>query len=228
MNFLSHYHIQSIPDNNEYSIGVTLPDIISLYQNPKPISSRIITDIADKQNISPQESRLVCGMNAHYQADKIFHTSPWFTNSMQSVCNLYTDVFNKHLPQSLSHILVEILLDKFLIENNPEIISKFYDQYQKFNIKTAHNLFERCAFYDKSLFEKSFTRFKTLRYIENYRTYSGIAQTLKQISERLDIKTSVNFDLLSDFISSSYRMIEGECFMFFDKTQKKMFKKSRC
>ncbi|HRX16747.1 MAG TPA: hypothetical protein P5123_10570 [Spirochaetota bacterium] len=226
MNFLSHFYIQSIQNNNEYSVGVSLPDILSLYQNPRPVSSKIITEIATKQNISPQESRLVCGMNAHYRADKIFHVSPWFANSMQSVCSLYTDIFNRHLPQSLSHILVEILLDKYLIETNRDIISNFYDQYEKFDIKTAHCLFERCAFYDKSLFEKSLTRFKTLRYIENYRTHSGIALTLKQISERLDIKTSVNFDLLSDFISSSYRMIEGECFIFFDKTQKKMFKKS--
>ena len=220
MNFLSHYHIQSIPDNNEYSIGVTLPDILSLYQNPKPISSKIITEIADKQNISPQESRLVCGMNAHYQADRIFHTSPWFTNSMQSVCSLYTDVFNKHLPQSLSHILVEILLDKFLIENNPEIISKFYDQYQKFNIKTAHSLFERCAVYDKSLFEKSLTRFKNLRYIENYRTDSGIAVTLKNISARLNIKTTVNYDLLDNFISASYQLLKDTISSFFDTTKK--------
>ncbi|MDA3900404.1 MAG: ACP phosphodiesterase [Spirochaetes bacterium] len=223
MNFLSHFAIQAKPNNNSYSVGVSLPDIVSLYKNPQPLSQPLINNLMLKNKFSDECTGLACGMMAHYTADKIFHSSPWFNKTMKIASELYTQTFNRHLPHSLNHIVVEIILDHTLISANPAIIDQFYSGYAGFNSKIADEIFKHCTNYDNHLFKQTIERFLSLRYINSYSSFKGIATTLGQVAQRLNIQSSVNFSDLETYIQTLSEALEPQNRLFFEETHEKLF-----
>jgi hypothetical protein len=73
MNYLSHYFIDSKPDEHYYNAALILPDItkpwIKTFRTPEPDTP---------PSFSQNQLALLQGALKHYHSDKLFHASAFF------------------------------------------------------------------------------------------------------------------------------------------------------
>ena len=133
MNFLSHYYLLPEKDNADNVLGNLLPDLM-----------RGFTKIY-KQEIKPnpvlQGSAILDGINYHLLTDAIFHEEDFFLKN----CDAIKDNLNqKSIAPSrnfiVAHVMVELLIDQYLMEQEPSLADNFYES---LNICSQNNLDEK-------------------------------------------------------------------------------------
>lgn len=142
MNFLSHYY-HDYPINSVYfAAGVILPDILSNYsyrtgEVVKLHPNKLITQHR------PELLQLTNGVKRHYEMDAYFHESAFFSENTAWISECIKaancDCFNKRL-YATSHVMLELMLDRALLLQFPEICDALYAQINEVDIETVSHL----------------------------------------------------------------------------------------
>lgn len=199
MNFLAHYYLLPNKEKHDMAFGNLLPDLFRGFSKIYNEELQHRTDL--------ESNEIYRGINFHLQTDKIFHNHSFFERN----CFVIKTAIEKNdLPKERSyivaHILLELIIDSYLLSTNQELANQFYE-----SLKTAFNgNIQEKLHYDFKLKNSSKINLIFKGFIENEYAYrlrenSGLIEALQHIlGKRLDINfESKKWENLIDSIQGS-------------------------
>ena len=193
MNFFSHYFIDHKPGNPAYNAALVMPDLLRNF-TPKSCKFHFHEALVKAQSSPFADTKQIHffqGCMQHIARDKAFHASPFFQNcynhlrdDWKSICKAYD------IPKywfSL-HVLIEIMLDKYYIDNNLEKLTLFYS-----DLNSARNTVENALTFldhpNTSQFFERYDRFCEVQYLFHYQQIDRIAFALHRIFIQVGLPT---------------------------------------
>ncbi|MBM3938548.1 MAG: hypothetical protein FJ333_07845, partial [Sphingomonadales bacterium] len=133
MNFFSHFLIDHKPNLPAFNVALIMPDLLRNF-TPKSCKFHFqeqLDQLKNTPNPDPSIIEFLEGCLQHIARDKAFHASQFFKNSYDTLRDEWKIIcHNYQIPKywfSL-HVLIEIMLDKYYIDNNLKKLTLFYDQ----------------------------------------------------------------------------------------------------
>lgn len=211
MNFLSHFYLHNDKEDNYFTVGLTMPDLLGFHSKRIRITKNYLINIIN--NIQNKKIKsLALGMIMHLEIDKWFHNTDYFKDKLVYLQNKYNDkTYNKDmLPQFYAHIIMEILIDRYLLDIEPDIADRFYESYKKFNFNDAADLFHGLKNFDKEKFLKLSHDVSHSSFLKEYIYDDCIINILKRVTRRINIPFELDYDefIFADFIKSAYNELK--------------------
>jgi hypothetical protein len=178
MNFLSHYFFYKTQDPY-YNTGLILPDLVKNYCNShiNPIG---------KFN-RPAFIALAEGSLTHLECDRKFHNSEFF----KSTTHFLSDAFDSECqwPRKwfLNHLLMEILLDRVLMDKNEKLCEQFYHDLTKVNVEEIGVFLKMIGLPNPQNFQIGFERFVDSKFIFEYQHNEKICFALNKVYQKVGI-----------------------------------------
>lgn len=195
MNFFSHFFVDYQPNKQAFNAALIAPDIL---RNFTPNQSKFQFDQFQKLTAPHQEKSnpklhdFFNGCMQHVQRDKEFHQSLVFQeiyqlqrNNWQSACSKF------NIPRfwfSL-HVIIEIMIDSYLINNNLEKLELFY-QILESEQETYHEALELMGHNQINAFIERYQRFCTNQYLFHYQDLERVGFALHKIHEQVKLDSS--------------------------------------
>jgi hypothetical protein len=129
------------------------------------------------------------GCQKHIASDKLFHQWDGFMSGMDLANGLMrTGKVNFEKDFFLSHIFVELVIDKILLTKNPNLANELYSDYALLNLEDINSFLELHSIASIEHFEIGFNRFMNVRYLVNYRDFSNIVYALGRIGTKMGLQ----------------------------------------
>lgn len=204
MNFLSHFYLDREIENAPFIVGVCTPDLVSLYSREIRIKHLPVLPAHSSHYISFTQ-----GIQRHFEADKIFHSSPFFLAEMEQVNHFLNHHFTE-IPVKRSffvaHVLVELLIDKVLISKDEKLIPDFYQHFHKVGHTHIAEMTQIAVKKEIDNYEAFIQKFLQNQYLYHYSEYDYIIYVLQRIVRRVGI---TDVDYLNSKVFQDY-LIEYE------------------
>lgn len=190
MNFLSHYYCLQ-KENPYFILGAVMPDMVKDFSRiyNKRIEDEFIPTINSNKEI-------LLGIENHIKADDIFHKHILFEQMQEIAKTEMKNEFGTKVKRQfvLAHVLIEIMIDQYVINNNETILDLFYNKLSKIDVSKANLFFENLKVDEEtSHFKRNFTNFIRLKFLFRLKENEGVIFTLNKVfSKRL------NYDFLED------------------------------
>lgn len=188
MNFLSHYYTLPTAEKPYEILGVILPDLVKNF-------SKFHNQNKDESYAKTHLKAMQKGVQLHILGDAIFHQNALFLDFEQIAKekleqNKTITIQRKYI---VAHILVELLIDQFIIQNNANILTELYQKLDEIDTNQAENFFqkEKNSFY-QSNFVENFTKFRKLAFLDYLKENEGLIFTLNKV---LGKKFAYNFEV---------------------------------
>ena len=164
MNYFSHFVIDHQPGNHEYNTGLLLPDITR--KNIKKFYPQ-----KEGQVFSNHHREFLLACLKHYESDKKFHESDFF--------NRYYLLLNHEINNSelsgiverkwfMSHIMLELLIDRVIVRRDKELLGSFYEGLLKVDENSLRSFLKFYGMQNDDDFFTFFNHFRSVQYIYNY------------------------------------------------------------
>ncbi len=192
MNFVSHYYLdRQRSEDPHFFFGVITPDLVGIFDRKIKLKPHTIPEL-DRAGHLPEDLEFYRGVKRHFEADAVFHTSEFFLSQTAALGDRLREVFDeKTLPRSyfLAHILLELLLDKVLIQEHPEILPEFYQHLK--NIPYLHQLrlSEWVCKTKMHRYQAYLMRFEERQYLYDYADWRHILFVMRRILDKVNINT---------------------------------------
>lgn len=198
MNYLSHGY--RFLDDPWFLAGTAVPDWLSVVNRRMRARSRLVEPIV--QSTSDEATRqLGRGILQHHHDDAVFHTCDAFvTLEAQAAAKfrkLMPDRFD-HRPGFLGHIVVELLLDTIIEERQPGTLERYYQALKTLDPAKVQEIINTMATRTSDKLAWFIERFHEERFLEDYRTDSGLLFRLNQVMKR------VKLDAIPDEAKSTF------------------------
>lgn len=183
MNFLSHFYFERKANDAQRTLGSVLPDLLRNMD-------RDIRIFPEKEPAKYQQDEKVAkiykGWTRHIETDRIFHNNVFFKDKTEQLrAHLTSVVSNTSVRGSfLSHIALELLLDRQLLKDNWLHEDDFYNQLNDVDKESLKLFLTIAGIEDPSKFIFFFNSFITDRYLGSYRNMTQVAYALDQICKR--------------------------------------------
>ncbi len=130
----------------------------------------------------------------------------------------------KPIPEILRHILLEILMDRYLILNYKNITEEFYGSYSQFSFPPVFPLLHKfCNFKDENLLQ-FINRFISHKFLANYESIEGVCEAISRVNSAM--KSGYTFVQPENYIDSLYNRFEDNISRFFSNFAAKNIKSS--
>ncbi len=182
MNYLSHYVVDCRSGNPYYNTGLILPDFAKQWI-PNFRTSPL-------KRLSVEQTQLLEGALKHYQSDKIFHASSFFSHYQEIVNGKLKSLpFSELLTRKwfIGHVLTELLIDRSIVQNFPELTDAFYDNLNKSDSVELDGLFSAFGVHDSAPFLDIFNHFRQVKYIYYYADNNKFLYSLSRIMMRVGL-----------------------------------------
>lgn len=145
MNFLCHG--RDVLHDPHLLVGTQLPDWVSVLDR----RARPSREIVAKLGASSDEVGLIArGVSRHWHDDVWFHTTPAFltlTEAMTAELRAAHPEDRRFRAHFIAHVLLEMLLDAYLMESQPGLLERFYTQLARVSdaalVRGATSLWQR-------------------------------------------------------------------------------------
>jgi len=227
LNFLSHYYLHR-NENIFFTVGLTLPDLLSFHSRKVRVSKNYLIE---KKEILTEIHLLSCidGMNHHIEVDRWFHNSLFFKNGCVLLRDNYIKVFNRDdIHHMTCHILLEILIDRYLLIIESDLADKFYSSYNLFNFNDVTRIFLDLKNFETDKFIDLTDNIKKSSFLKEYKDNDLVLAIMGRITDKVGIRfidKSENKSF-SDFLNLSYQMLEKEIFVLFEEIKRINFSQS--
>lgn len=130
MNYLGHYvfnhEICRLEPEPYFVTGVALPDLWPRFSRRRRIRWRCVRDASPSE---PPAVRLRDGMLNHAAVDQRFHALPAFVGGQRELkARVASDGLHPALFDFLTHLSLELALDRWMVREDPQRAEDFYDQ----------------------------------------------------------------------------------------------------
>ena len=222
MNFLSHYYLHNDLNDNHFTVGLTMPDLIGFHSRKIRLTKKKLYKMISVEQEQKVKS-LITGMILHLYVDQWFHGSKFFKEKLIFLQNAYKE-FNKKqnvFPHFFSHILLEILIDRYLLMIRPNIADQFYNSYKRFDFAKASNVFFKIDHFDQDKFIEFAVGVANSSFLKEYVHDHLIISILSRVSNRLRFPMSFDFDKKSftDYVRYSYNELEASIKIFIGEAE---------
>lgn len=184
MNFLSHYYFERYSHDPELVLGSILPDLI---KNADKDVNVLAHKYETKLGSNPKLNSIYRGWIRHTETDRIFHNAPFFYENTHELKLLLTPAVaaTPIRPSFLSHISLELLLDRLLLENGMVDETDFYACLQAVDRDAVNRFLTLCEVPDTAFFFSFFDGFIRAGYVGSYREFDQITLALINVCRRL-------------------------------------------
>jgi hypothetical protein len=165
MNYISHYFLDAMPGTPYYNFGLSLPDMMgTAARGWKPAPVHVSAE-------SGEQGEIAAGVLAHLEADRIFHNAGFFKAGCSDIRVLFEQE-GLAIPGIrmffLVHIFLEMMLDRIIVRNRPEVAQAFYDDIARIDEKFAMDFIAADGTNAVERFPLFFSRFREHKYLLSY------------------------------------------------------------
>ena len=193
MNLVAHYYLDRDRVNSYFVVGAATPDLLSIYNSSLRIKARHLKKMSEDQagRITPP---FLSGLYRHFFADGVFHLSPTFNAETKQISNMLVDYFpdlNVQRKFFIGHILLELLIDKILIDKNPGILESYYGHFESLQpFRDLRKASQLAVGHDLPNYEAYMHKFMRRKYLYHYADFEHIAWVLRRILRRVSIRNN--------------------------------------
>lgn len=184
MNYLSHFFLHRDEADLFFTNGLTLPDVMGFFRRSVRISEKFLLNI-DSSRLEPAILSLMAGMIIHYRIDRWFHRSRFFHETTQMMQTQFTALTGARISHFHVHILLEILIDRFLLLENPSLAADFYYSWQNCKWQKTLGLFSHLDGFSAEAYLQTLTQFGYSRFLGQYHDLRLIRVFLDRLSEKV-------------------------------------------
>lgn len=189
MNFLSHYYLDRYRNNSHFFVGACTPDLVSIYNRSVRLKAHSLPQ-PDKVGNSPQQIAFYQGIVRHFEVDQLFHSSDFFHAETRYFSDLLREHFGAdriHRAFFVSHILLELMLDKILMEREPALVPDFYRWITDPGLQFVVSLTEWATQRPLPNYDGFYEKFITNQYLYHYTRWEEVIYVLRRILQRVGI-----------------------------------------
>lgn len=186
MNYFAHG--RAFVDDPFFLAGTALPDWMNVVDRRNRVRSRAAKQFLDSAD--PTLARLSAGIVQHHADDAWFHE----TRAFAELSLEFTLQIRDQLPQDegfrphfLGHILVEILLDSWLIAREPERLSAYYKAFDAIDTTEVVRAVERIATRPVPDLPRFVGLFSQERFLWDYAEDGKLLFRLNQVMRRVGL-----------------------------------------
>ncbi len=186
MNYLSHFYFDRKQVNPQFTLGAAFPDLTRTYNRKLRASSSIRLK---SKELPSNLVQLQQGIDRHHYLDSKFHNSDFF--------HTYTKKFTKLLHASefetldkniyfLAHIVLEILLDRKILEDHKGLAEMYYSQLNSIDNQLITNYFiYRNWEKDLTGFLELYDKFLEKEFIFKYKSDILVSEVINSLHKRV-------------------------------------------
>ena len=182
MNYLSHYYFDRDEDNKYFNIGLILPDlarshIAKLRINPYKNITFTTKEIASMND----------GCNKHFASDRKFHNWMSFVELTNKATDMIRESGDKDINRDyfITHIMVEILLDKILLDQNPTLADDFYAMIDSVVMDWILKFMRYAGLQDDELWKGQHKRFMKAAFLKSYTSVENVVAAVEGVCANL-------------------------------------------
>lgn len=179
MNYFAHYYFDYRQNSELHNFGLALPDFVRNFIKGKRIKP------VENQSFGIEELQwLHEGTVKHIQRDAAFHGSVFFKEASGRTSKLLLPAFGQAgIPRTWwgAHVLTEMMLDRVLMKENPELIAQFYEDLEKTDGAIVNEYMLKHGIQDTSDFFSRLDRFRQLRYLLRYTEDDAMVYSLSRV-----------------------------------------------
>ncbi len=182
MNFLAHSFVLPSDSTDLTRVGSALPDLWPLV-SPRPLPALVLRALDARSD--PRCADLRLGIAHHMQADSVFHSHPDFEGRVDWLARqLRTRWPELQHASTYAHVLVEMLLDRWLMERDLRPLETYYQSFSPQNLAFAaeHAVSEPSV---APALLAVLERFANLQFLRGYFDAEGLALRFLGVSRRL-------------------------------------------
>lgn len=185
MNYLSHFYFDRDEDNKYYNLGLILPDLARHY-----ISKLRINPYKNIEFTTFEITSINKGCNKHFASDRKFHNWITFVNLTQKATDMVRESGDKDINRDyfITHILVEVLLDKILCDKEPDLAKNFYAMIESVEMDWILKYMRYAGLQDDELWKGEHRRFMKAGYMHKYTSYENVVNAVAGVSEKTGLK----------------------------------------
>ncbi|MBR9860231.1 hypothetical protein GYB22_05695 [bacterium] len=185
MNYLSHFYFDRVDDNKYYNLGLILPDLARAH-----IPKLRINPYRNIEFTTEEIGSINRGCNRHFASDRKFHNWSTFVKLSQEAIDSIRESGDKDLDRDyfISHILVEILLDKILLDKNPSLADEFYAMIDSIEMDWILKYLRYSGLQDDELFKGNHRRFMKAAFLKKYTSIENAIDMLEKVAIRASLK----------------------------------------
>lgn len=191
MNFLSHFYLHRDYSDNCFTVGLTMPDVLGFHTQGARVHEKFLRMQATIEHDTCTLS-LIKGMVIHLSIDKWFHGLTLFREAITKVQDLY-QTFSKgreNFSHFFSHVLVEILIDRYLLSIEPDLADKFYESYKTFDFTCVVPFLSKIKNFNEGRFLSLTDKMKTSTFLNDYIDSNAIVGILHRVAGRKNFVAS--------------------------------------
>jgi len=182
VNYLSHYYFDRDEDNKYFNIGLILPDlarshIAKLRINPYKNITFTTNEIASMND----------GCNKHFASDRKFHNWMTFVDLTNKATDMIRESGDKDINRDyfITHIMVEILLDKILLDQNPTLADDFYAMIDSVEMDWILKFMRYAGLQDDELWKGQHKRFMKAAFLKSYTNVENVVAAVEGVCANL-------------------------------------------
>lgn len=189
MNFAAHFFLDLDRPESLFHIGAATPDLLSIYNPEMRIKESHLKNI-DFDSLGPPEETFIAGIHRHFHADKVFHSSGFFRQETTEIIERLKNSFEEGaVPRKffIGHILLELLLDKVLIDTHPNMLGAYYEHFAKVSPLEVRRVTEIAVSRELPNYEHFIAKFIGNQYLYEYMEFDHIVFVVGRILRRVSI-----------------------------------------
>jgi hypothetical protein len=186
MNYFAH-GIRFL-DRPWFLVGTAAPDWLSVADRKVRLREKLLVPFLDDEDLRTRE--FVAGALQHLHDDGWFHQTSAFFEITATVAECFrrrcgTD--ERIRPGFLGHIFTEMLLDRLLIEEEPELLEEYYRVLSEVQGSQVEQIVNRIAPLKVERLAYFVDLFSEIRFLDDYRDNERLLERLNQVLRRVKL-----------------------------------------
>jgi hypothetical protein len=184
VNYLSHFYFDQVEDNKYYNIGLILPDLARAHISKLRINPYKNITFTTKEIASMND-----GCNKHFASDRKFHNWMVFVDLTNRATDMIRESGDKDINRDyfITHIMVEVLLDKILLDRNPNLANEFYDMVKSVEQDWVLKFMRYAGLQDDELWKGQHKRFMKADFLNSYTSLENVVAAVEGVCRKLDM-----------------------------------------
>jgi hypothetical protein len=182
VNYLSHYYFDRDENNKYYNLGLILPDLARAH-----IAKLRINPYKNITFTTKEISSINDGCNKHFASDRKFHNWMTFVELTNKATDLIRESGDKDINRDyfITHIMVEILLDKILLDKNPTLADDFYAMINSVEMDWILKFMRYAGLQDDELWKGQHRRFMKAAFLKTYTSLENVVGAVEGVCANL-------------------------------------------
>jgi len=201
LNFLSHFKFDRIEEGNSlYHLGLIFPDFLKMFTLQR----------FKEQPINDAKHPLYLGALKHVERDGHFHSHAFFDDMCHKIAQIIDQTPAKEIPKTwfLAHILLEMAIDRLIMEEDITKLDQFYAELKAVNPDEIKKYFEDNKLAKADVFIEKLNKFTEQKWLYKYLEDDMLPKSLNRVYFRIGFTEEWNKETHEALIASLPRVLK--------------------